>query len=265
MTDSSLNGQCVIVTGGSRGIGAAIARELAAQGARLALLARDEEGLGKVADQVVEISGQRPACLVCDVTEPDSVARSVSVAIERMKGLHGVVNNAGVNRPMKPFLAVSRAEFREVFETNFFGAAEVVRAALPHLVEQSQGSIVNISSMAGKMGVPNWSAYVSSKHALIGFTKVIAREVALAGVTCNAVCPGFVDTDMVSKEQLEQWAAELGTTRRALIKEVVLKQTPQYRYVAPESVAAMTAFLLSSRAADITGQAINVSCGVGDF
>jgi NAD(P)-dependent dehydrogenase (short-subunit alcohol dehydrogenase family) len=100
---------------------------------------------------------------------------------------------------------------------------------------------------------------------MLGFTKVIAHEVALAGVTCNAICPGFVDTGMVSREKLEEWAAEMGTTRRELIREVVLKRTPQYRYVAAESVATMTAYLLSPVAADITGQAINVSCGVGDY
>jgi 3-hydroxybutyrate dehydrogenase len=264
MIDPSLTGRCVLVTGASRGIGAAIAAELARHGARLALLSRDEAELGHVADRIAA-TAPRPVCIVCDVSDPEQVARSVPRAIERMQGLYGVVNNAGINRPMRPFLAVSRAEFREVLETNFFGATEIVRAALPYLIDHSEGSIVNIASMAGKMGVPNWAAYCSSKHALLGFTKVIAREVALSGVTCNAICPGFVDTNMVSREELEQWAAELGTSRRALIKEVILKQAPQYRYVAAESIATMTAYLLSNRALDITGQAINVSCGIGDY
>ena len=265
MTDGLLAGQCVLVTGGSRGIGAAIGREVAAAGAQLSLLARDAAGLDEVADDIASKTGKRPFCFVCDVTDASAVGRAMEQAIARMGGLHGVVNNAGINRPMRPLLAVTREEFREVLEVNFFGAVEVVRAALPHLLDQSQGAIINIASMAGKMGVPNWAAYCSSKHAMLGFTKALAREVALSGVTCNAICPGFVDTNMVSREQLEQWAEELGTTRRVLLKELVLKQTPQYRYVAAESVAMMTAYLLSARAADITGQAINVSCGVGDY
>lgn len=265
MNDDLLDDKCILVTGASRGIGAAIARELAARGARLALLARDSAGLSSVADELATKSRWRPLCLTCDVSDGDAVAQAMDVALAEMGGLHGLVNNAGINRPMRTFLDLSREEFREVLEVNFFGAAEVVRAGLPHLIAQSDGAIVNISSMAGKMGVPTWSAYCSSKHALLGFTKVIAREVALSGVRCNAICPGFVETDIVSKEQLEIWAAEMGTTRRQIIKDVILKQTPQYRYVAAESVAAMTAYLLSDLARDITGQAINVSCGVGDY
>lgn len=265
MSHESLAGRCILVTGGSRGIGAAIARELSARSARVALLARDLEGLETVANEITAAGGWRPVCIECDVAKCSDVSRAVARAIGDMGGLHGVVNNAGINRPMRPFLSVTREEFREVMDVNLFGAIEVVRATLPHLLEQSDGSIVNISSMAGKMGIPNWSAYCTSKHALLGFTKVISREVALSGITCNAICPGFVETNMISKEQLELWAQELGTTRRALLKEVVLKQTPQCRYVAAESIAVMTAFLLSPQAVDITGQALNVSCGVGDY
>ena len=261
----SLENQHIIVTGGSRGIGAAIADLLAKNGARLTLVARDEVGLARVADTIFEATGTRPNCAICDLTDADRVTRVVHGAIEQMGGLQGLVNNAGITMPMRPFVAMSREDFRQIMEVNFFGMTEVTRAALPHMIEESRGAIVNIASMAGKMAVPTWSAYCSSKHAMLGFTKVIAREVALDGVICNAICPGFVDTDMGSREQLEEWAQEIGTTRRELLKEVVLKQTPQARKVEAESIATMTAFLLSNEARDITGQSFNVSCGVGDY
>jgi NAD(P)-dependent dehydrogenase (short-subunit alcohol dehydrogenase family) len=119
--------------------------------------------------------------------------------------------------------------------------------------------------MAGKMGVPGWSAYCTAKHAVIGFTKCIAREYATQGIRCNAVCPGFVDTDMMSAGHLEQWAEALGMTRRELVKEIIYKMAPQAKYVDARSVATAAAFLLSDQAADVTGQSLNVSAGIGDY
>lgn len=255
----------VIVTGASRGIGKAIARELARRGAWLALLARDESALTAVAAAIEAESGCRPLVVTCDVTDHRAVARAIEASVNAMGAIHGLVNNAGANGPMALFLDVPREEFRKLIEVNLFGAVEVVRAALPHLLRTGKSSIVNIASMAGKMGVPTWSAYCSAKHGLIGFTKVIAQENALNGVTCNAVCPGFVQTDMLSEAKLEQWAESIGMNRRTLVKEFILRRTPQGRFVDVDSVAATTAFLLSDQAADITGQTFNISCGIGDY
>lgn len=257
--------QRIIVTGGSRGIGAAIGRTLMQRGAQVSLWARGAESLRQLGDQLEAELGRRPQLVECDVTRPDSLARAFATALEGMGGLDGVVNNAGANSRMAPFLDVPAAEFRALLEVNLFGAIELLRLALPHLVAQGRGAIVNVTSMAAKMGVPSWSAYCTAKHGLLGFTKVIAQEHAGHGVRCNAVCPGFVKTEMMSDEQLERWAEPLGMSRRELVKELILKRTPQRRFVEAERVAAAVAYLLSPDAEDITGQSLNISCGIGDY
>lgn len=269
MTDltesASLDRQRVIVTGGSRGIGAAIGATLMRRGARVSLWARSAEDLQRTRDEIAAaLGGQRPHVVVCDVTRPEQLARALDETLAQLGGLDGVVNNAGANSPMAAFVDMPASEFRRMVEVNLFGAVELVRLALPRLLAQSRGSIVNVASMAAKMGIPAWSAYCTAKHGLLGFTKALAHEVARAGVRCNAVCPGFVRTAMTSDAQFDEWAEALGTSRRELVKDLVMRRTPQQRFVEAGRVAAAVAFLLSPEAEDITGQSINVSCGIGD-
>jgi NAD(P)-dependent dehydrogenase (short-subunit alcohol dehydrogenase family) len=262
--ERELEGRRVVVTGASRGIGATIAGELARGGASLGLVARNAERLEEVARAVAAEHGAKVVFRVADVTDRAAVHAAIAAIDAELGGLDGLVNNAGSNGDSKPFLEYDPLEFGSLIELNLLGVANVTRAALPALLREG-GSIVNVASMAGKMGVPMWSAYCAAKHGVLGLTKALAHEVARQDVRVNAVCPGFVQTDMMSDPQLEGWAGHLGMTRRQLVKEVILRSAPQARFVEASSVASMVSFLLSSRAADITGQAINVSCGIGDY
>jgi 3-hydroxybutyrate dehydrogenase len=265
MTTRDLEGRRIVVTGASRGIGRTIAHEVARRGAKVALLARNEADLAAVASEIESETGRSAVAVRCDITDANEVKAALQRALSAMGGVDGLVNNAGVQGSFATFADTSPDEFRRVVEVNLFGAIEVVRAVLPALLAGGTGSIVNIASMAGKMGVPAWSAYCSAKHGLLGFTKTLALEVATSGVTCNAVCPGFVRTDMMSDATLQTWGETLGLSRREIVKEVIVKRTPQARFVEAQSIAAATVFLLSSAAADITGQSLNVSCGIGDY
>ena len=261
----SLVGRRIVVTGGSRGIGREIAQELAASGARLAIWARDEATLRRTQAELRTMTDAEVISFSCDVRDRGQICHCVEKVVAQFGGIDGLVNNAGSNGVSKLFADYADNEFEGLVQLNLLTAAHVIQAVLPALLGAQTPSIVNIASMAGKMGVPGWAGYCAAKHGMLGLTKVLAREHALAGLRVNAVCPGFVETDMMSSQKLEEWAEALSMTRRDLVRELIYKATPQGRYVSARSVAAMTAFLLSEDAADITGQAINVSCGIGDY
>lgn len=265
MIDNLLNRRHVIVTGGSRGIGAAIALELLRQKASVTIVARDKNALEKTAASLADETDGDIHVVEADVTNVDNAEKIIAESAERMGGLDALVNNAGANTPIKIFLELSRNEFEKMIALNFTAAVDLTRAALKRFVKEEKGDILNIASLAGKKGVPMWSPYCSAKHALIGFSKTIAHEYAEYGIRCNVICPGFVRTDMLSKEHLEQWADGLGITRQELLRDVILKMTPQRRFVQAESIAKTAVFLLSEAASDITGQSVNVSCGLGEY
>lgn len=254
----------IVVTGASRGIGKSIAAELGRCGASLGLIARDAAALDEVSRGLGEQHDVRVVWRVADVTDAAAVAGALQEIERELEGVDGLVNNAGSNGGSKPFASYEDGEFERLLDLNLGSVARITRLVLPAL-ERHGGSIVNVASTSGKMGVPMWSGYCAAKHGVLGFTKSLARELALKDVRVNAVCPGFVQTDMLSDERLTEWANHLGMSRRELVNRVILMQTPQARFVDPTSVARMVAFLLSEHAADITGQAINVSCGIGDY
>jgi 3-oxoacyl-[acyl-carrier protein] reductase len=148
-----------------------------------------------------------------DVTKLKDVQRVVRAATE-LGQLAALVNNAGSNTPTKLFVELSRDAFNDSIALNLTAYADMVREVLPHFLRVGRGAIVNVASMAGKIGVPGWSPYCAAKHGILGLTKCLARELAREGIRCNAICPGFVETDMVSPERMDEWAEALGMTRR---------------------------------------------------
>jgi NAD(P)-dependent dehydrogenase (short-subunit alcohol dehydrogenase family) len=255
----------IIVTGAGRGIGRAIALRLAGAGARLVLIGRDVARLAEVPREIETVKGPVAYPLKLDITRSDEIPQAIASCVERLGGIDGLVNNAGANDPMKLFQDLTTAEFRDMVELNLLAQVAITAEVLPHMVGASRGAIVNVASMAGKIGVPGWSAYCAAKHGLLGFTKALSKEVALQGVRVNAVCPGFVRTDLTSDDNMSAWGESLGMSRRVVVRELVYKQTPQRKFVDASSVAAAVHFLLSDDASDITGQSLNVSSGIGDY
>ena len=245
---SPLAGRRAVVTGASRGIGAAIAEALARLGAEVTLLGRDKAALEGGAKAI----GGRIA--VADVTDAKAVADAFTHA-----GPMGIlVNNAGVAKSA-PFARTDDAMWREALDVNLWGAIHCTRAALPAMLEAGWGRIVNVASTAGITGFPYVTAYSAAKHALVGLTRSLALETAKKGVTVNAVCPGYTETDVVASA-VANIVAKTGRTAVEARAELAA-HNPQARIIAPEEVAQTVAFLCLPSSSSITGQAIAVAGG----
>lgn len=194
MTTRPLAGVTAVVTGASRGIGRAIALQLAGAGAELALWARDDDALRAVAAEITERGGRAQA-MICDVTDPAAVDRAADAVRQTMAPVRIVVNNAGIAL-RKPTASIGDAEWRAVMAVNVDGTFHVTRALLPDL-SRAGGKVINIASIAGRQGTPLLAAYCTAKHAVVGFTRALALELRAAKVCVNAICPGSVDTAML--------------------------------------------------------------------
>lgn len=247
----------VIVTGGGTGIGRAIAREFAKAGDRVAICGRRA---GPIEEAAARIGGQVVA-VVCDVRIRASIQELVDGVGARWGAIHVLVNNAGVGG-RNPIDEEAGELFREIMETNVTGVFDFIQRVLPKMPTDGSGRIINIASVLGKFGVPASSAYCASKHAVIGLTRALALELARRRITVNAVCPGWVDTEM-SRLGMDQIGKVLGMTGDQF-KKMALDQVPIRRFVEPEEVAAMAFYLASESAAAVTGQSINI-CGGQTF
>lgn len=247
-----LSGRHAVVTGASRGIGAAVAWRLAQMGAQTTLIGRDRETLEHEAAR-----GAEARAIVCDVTEPAQIERAFAEAAARAP-IAILINNAGAAESA-PFLKTNDDALERMLAVNLVSAFRCTRAALPSMQALKWGRIVNIASIAGLRGYPYVTAYCAAKHALVGFTRALAMETAKSGVTVNAVCPGYTDTELVRKAA-ENIASKTGRSEADAVSDLI-RNNPQARLIRPEEVADTVAWLCGSDAGSITGQAIAVAGG----
>jgi NAD(P)-dependent dehydrogenase (short-subunit alcohol dehydrogenase family) len=253
-----LRGRHAIVTGGGRGIGAAIATELAQLGARLTLMGRDEEGLRRHAAALGEDFDVETAAVRCDVGDPVAITEAFARARETFGDAHVLVNNAG--QAEGGLLTETTPELWErMLAVNLTGAYLCTRQVLPAMLAASDGRIVNVASTAGLRGYSRMAAYCAAKHGLIGLTRALAVETAKRGVTVNAVCPAYTDTDM-AKRAVDNLVAARGISREEAL-QMLTRANPRGKLVTPAEVATAVAWLCSPNASAMTGQAIAVAGG----
>lgn len=254
-----LDGQVAVVTGASRGIGRAIAEAYAREGAAVVCAARSTDQLEEVVGGI-EDHGGRAIAVPCDITDDDQVVDMTQQAADAFGEVDTLVNNAGVHRPGR-FLDYEMEDFRHVMEVNWLGTVRVTRAFLPGMIDRQHGRVINVASTAGKYGSLFQSPYNSSKHAVVGLTRCLALETAKQGVRINAICPGFVDTEMISGNAVQGFARILGIDEDDVVP-TVLQRVPIGRLLEPEEVAELAVYLASPPADAMTGQALTVAGGL---
>ena len=240
-------GKIALVTGASRGIGEAIAKRLASEGANVLAAARSVDALARVVSEI-EAAGGKASALALDLSDAASIDAAVKTALAARGEIHVLVNNAGVTED-NLILRMGRQAWDRVLATNLTGAFLLTQAVIKGMVRKRYGRIVNVTSVVGLMGNAGQANYAASKAGLIGLTKSVARELASRNITCNAVAPGLIATAMTEK-----------MTDAA--REALSTQIPLERLGAPDDVAAAAAFLASDEASYITGTVVNVSGGL---
>lgn len=255
MTDGMLHGRVALVTGGGRGIGRSIAYAFAAQGAAVAVGARNMAEVASVAAECRDL-GVPSLGLALDVSDSDACRRAVAECRRQLGEIDILVNNAGVLMAQR-FLDVDETTWNRTVDVNLTGTFSMTQAVLPGMLERREGAVIAISSIAGKTGAKYHAAYAATKHGLIGLMRSLAVEYAASGVTFNSVCPAYADTPMTARS-VNAVAARTGRPRQDVLQTMV---TPQGRLVTPEEVAALCVFLAGSAGRGINGQAINVDGG----
>lgn len=246
-TYPDLHGQVAVVTGASQGIGAAIARALAYQGAVVGLMARSEDKLNRVAESIRAEGGQAFP-VVADVSQGEQVQAAVQAFSRDVGPITLLVNNAGIAKDQL-LLGLKPEDWHAVLAVNLSGAYWVTRVVLRDMLRVRRGSIVNISSVVALMGNPGQTNYVASKAGLIGFTKALAREVASRGIRVNAIAPGYIETEMTARLDPQ-------------VRETYRRLIPLGFFGTADDVAQVALFLLSSASRYMTGVVLNVSGGL---
>ncbi len=257
MEDRPFSGRCAVITGGGRGVGAAVARRMAALGAGVVVASRTMSEVQAVAADITSGGGTaRPVC--CDVADPASVGQLADAALDALGRVDILVNSAGIALAA-PFHRTSLDDWLRAFAVNATGTFLCMQAFLPAMVERGWGRIVNVASIAALSGERYTAAYAASKHAVLGLTRSVAVEVAGKGVTVNAVCPGFLDTQMTS-ETIDRIVATTGRDRQSAA-DAIAARNPQQRLITAEEVAAAVLFLCGEHARGINGEALTIDGG----
>ncbi|EZP78006.1 3-ketoacyl-(acyl-carrier-protein) reductase [Parageobacillus genomosp. 1] len=243
-----LQGKVALVTGASRGIGRAIALELARQGAKVAVNYAGSEAKANEVVEEIKKMGQEAVAIQADVSSAEAVERMVKTVLEQFSRIDILVNNAGITRD-NLLMRMKEEEWDQVINTNLKGVFHCIKAVTRPMMKQRYGRIVNIASIVGISGNPGQANYVAAKAGVIGLTKTAARELASRNITVNAVAPGFITTDMTDSLSDE-------------LKTEMLKQIPLARFGEPEDIAKVVAFLVSDAASYMTGQTLRVDGGM---
>ncbi len=255
-TNVILAGRVAVITGGGTGIGKAISENLANNGARVAITSRNQSHL-EAAVEHFKALGHSLLPMRMDVRRKEEVQEAVAKVVQAWGPIDVLVNNAGksgLNRIEEP----DDSRWCDILETNLTGMYLVTKEVLKVMKDHSNGRIINMSSVLGKFGVPGYTAYCASKHGVIGFTKALALEVVNRGITVNAICPGWVDTEMARSGMKEQ-AAYQGIAVQEFERQAI-GAVPIKRFIEADEIAHLVSYLVSDKASGITGQAINI-CG----
>ena len=252
-----LSGRVALVTGASRGLGRVLALGLANEGAAVAVVARSRPRLEEVAAEI-RTRGGRSAAIVADQMDGEAVQASVRQAVEALGPVDVLVNNAGEN-DMGPFTQTDPLEWWRLVELNLRGPYLYCRAVLGEMIRRRWGRIINIGSVASKIGVPNASAYATAKHGLIGLTRSLALEVAKQGITVNAICPAWMPTDMTA-HTTRQRAQLAGLSFEAMVSEMQ-RRIPRGTSADVADMVPFVLFLASEESGWMTGEAMNTSGG----
>jgi NAD(P)-dependent dehydrogenase (short-subunit alcohol dehydrogenase family) len=254
---TELRNKIVLITGGSGGLGRALAKAFAARGCRVAITARDGKKLAAVADKMAR-NGAQILALPCDVSRRDQVNNLASELVARWGGVQILINNAGIARAVS-FSDMADNFWDETLAVNLTGAYHCCKVFLPAMVQAKWGRIINMGSTTAKTGYPHVTAYTASKHGLLGLTRSLAMEVARLGVTVNAICPGYID-DERTRENAAAMAQKTGKSLDEVLK-LFAASAPQNRLIAPDEVASLALLMSSEKMAGMTGQAINFDGG----
>ncbi len=246
-TENMLSGKTAIVTGASRGIGAATAKQLCEVGANVVLCSRSTESIAQTAD-VLNDKGYTVLAMAADISKKEDVEALVEATIAEFSQIDILVNNAGITRDML-LMRLKDEDWDAVLQTNLTGTMYCTRAVLRPMIRQKSGRIINISSVIGLMGNPGQASYAAAKAGIIGLTKTTAKEVGTRGITVNAIAPGFITTDMTAKIPEE-------------LQDKLLELIPLQNFGTPDDIADTVCFLASDAARYITGQTIQVDGGM---
>lgn len=244
----NLKGKVALITGGSRGIGKAIAKRLADDGATIVINYTQNEDAANQTKKEIEESGGEAIISKFDVSDFDTVHAEIDKIIEKFGGLHILVNNAGITKDTL-LMRMKEEDWDNVISINLKGIFNCTKAVTRNMFKQREGRIINITSVVGEMGNSGQSNYAASKAGIIGFTKACAREMASRGITVNAVSPGFIKTDITDELPEE-------------IKKDYISRIPLNRFGTPEDIAGAVSFLASDDAAYITGEVFRINGGI---
>jgi ketoreductase len=245
-----------LVTGGGTGIGKAIAARLAKNGVSVAIASRSRRRIDATADEL-SAAGLVAIAVQMDVRDKQGVQQCVEQIVAKWGAIHILVNNAGISG-LSLIDDADDSKWYDIVDTNLHGMYLVSKAVLKNMPDHSGGRIINISSVLGKFGVPGYTAYCTTKHGMIGFTRALALEVVQRGITVNAICPGWVDTEMAALG-IHETAASQGMTPEQF-KAAAIAAVPIRRFLEADEIAELVGYVASDAARGITGQAMNI-CG----